>query len=402
MEAPPIPEVPTSFDFHEMIDTLVCSGPIVAWEMYWDSAFLSTARYSQLNQKLFESFLLSVIYASKETCEELGSIVERMKIFVSSEHVRRKLGDAKLESITALTRLFQRILDKLDVVCDKDDKKAYRKTFRIDNQAALRYLKEDLSAFSCKVGGGLLQRWKKANGILVGDASGGVARLRSIFQNAKERALTDPSYVQYWVQQILDEFDRHSSLGKGELIIQRFKKILGIRDRKDSRWTILMKAFYRVYITYRETMLGEFALMVIKSLEKNTNFSIGPLVQNDPVLNALSVSREDPLVWTELTRPDVEDNPDDRLDSKSWTILNHFYERLDVCRGDPDCMVAGLDGSEENRTLAEAFVEVRSLTDEELETWDKPVPTDLDIEWELMTLSPEEWEKIKERLKPKT
>lgn len=398
-----LPKVPAGFDFHGMIDTLVCSGPIVAWDMYWDSAFSSTtAPYWKVNRGLFESFLLSAIYASKETCKELGSIVKRMNIFVTSDRARKKLGSAKLESIHALTQLFQGILDKLNVVCDKgnkDNKKGYARTFRLDNQEALQYLKDDLRAFSCKVGGGLLQRWKTANGILVGDASGGVARKRAIFQDDREKAFTNPSYVQFWAQKIVDEFERDSSLGS-KPIIQMFKKGLGIRDRKDPRFTILMRAFYKVYITSKGSILSEFAAMAIKSLEKETNFSIGPLIQNDPELNSLSVFLQDPLVWPELA-DEEEDESDDRLSLESWTLLNHFYERLGKCHDNPACLVEGLEGHEEYKELAEAFVKVRSLTEDESKEWKEPLPTNLDIEWDLMTLRPEEWEEIKESLKPK-
>lgn len=405
-----LPEVPAGFDFHGMIDTLVCQGPIVAWDMYWDSAFSSTtAPYWKVNRGLFESFLLSAIYTSKETCKELGSIVKRMNIFVTSDRARKKLGRGKLESIHALTQLFQGILDKLNVVCDKgnkDNKKGYGATFQFDNRVALQYLKKDLSEFSCKVGGGLLQRWKTANGMLVGKASEGVAGERAIVQDDREKAFTNPSYVQFWAQKIVDEFEKDSSLGDGKRIIQRFKEMLGIRDRKDPRWTILMRAFYQVYITSKGSILGDFAATVIKSLEKQTNFSIGPLIQNDPHLNSLSVSLKDSLVWPELASEEEghiyeKDESGDHLNMESWTLLNHFYERLGECRDNPSCLVEGLEKPENYEKLAEAFVNVRSLTKDELFKWEEPLPTNLDLEWDLMTLHPKEWEEIKERLKPK-
>jgi len=388
-----LPAVDPGFDLEEMVHTMICAGPVVTWHVFWESAFAPGTRFPDLNRHLFGSMILSVIYRSKVSCNDLLSIVNRMKGFVDSKLVKEKMGDR----IDGLRKILETILGRANP-CIHNSSDGHRDNYKPDfetrNTALLETLKDDLRDFSCAIQGGLFERWKKANGLLAGELRGGHAEVRALLMAARDEVTTNPEYVSFWADDIRNDLVSASHMQSpekfGVRLMGKFKKQLRIHDRKDPRWAILLKAVYQAYRANYGTVFAEYAEIIIRQIERHTGLLIGPLVQNDPVLNILSL--EDPLIWPEMAYDSESSDDDDKIKSETWKILDHFYKRWDECNYESKhdetaakCLLKGLEHHERYAREAQVFVKVRRGS------WESTAPLPRDFEWDLLTMSPEEW-----------
>ena len=393
-----LPAVDPGFDLEEMVHTMICAGPVVTWHVFWESAFAPGAKFPDLNRSLFGSMILSVIYRSKVSCNDLLNIVNRMKGFVDSKLVNEKMGDR----VDGLRQIFETILGRANpCVHSGGHRDNYKPDFETRNTALLKTLKNDLRDFSCAIQGGLFERWKKANGLLAGELRGGHAEVRALLMAARDEVTTNPEYVYFWADNIRNDLvsvsDMQSPEEFGVRLMGKFKKQLGIHDRKDPRWAILLKAAYLARRANYKNLLADYAEIIIHQIERHTGLLIGPLIQNDPVLNTLSL--EDPLIWPEMAYDSESSDDDDKNFPETWKILDHFYNRWDECDESKTdetaaaCLLKGLEHHERYAREAQVFVKVRRGS------WESTAPLPRDFEWDLLTMSPEEWNREKNRLK---
>jgi hypothetical protein len=145
--------------FEEMAKAMVCEGPIVTWDRYWDSAFKTTNRHWSHNRSLFKGMVSKAVEDAGVSCRDLLSIVRRLKMFLEQKRV------VKSEVVAGLTEIFQNLLTEGSpgYPCKGE---AYN-----DHDTDVNDLMKDLKTIDCAITGTLRERWKKANGHLASDLS---------------------------------------------------------------------------------------------------------------------------------------------------------------------------------------------------------------------------------------
>lgn len=369
--------VDPGFDIDLMAKTLICEGPIVTWDRFWSSAFAKSNPYWSLNRSLFSSMITEAVKEAGIPCSTLLKIVHRLKLFLEQKRV------AQTEVVGGLLDVFKGILEETS-----PRHPCIVGTWEYTDMALRDDLIERLKDLDCTISGSLQTRWKKANATLssmlrVGSPEAHALKFVPTEKTASDKiewtALRLRAMDELWsshdvvlhtAYDVVDGMYADGGARAGEKAKAEFKKRLGIHDKRDRRWGGLMKVLW-LKATTDESMFGESTVIpLLRELEGQTGLSIKTLVQNDPVLNPLSLhtgerGRPDENIW----ESDDEDEGDDldKLDPTTWNLLNHFHHRWEVCAGESDpanCLVAGLpilstDASDRVLVAAQTFVDVK-------------------------------------------